>query len=61
MSAANCTIEVGARSSVSCIDRGECTVTCLGSCSVGCEGDSTICRYRCGAEGALMDGPGACE
>ena len=58
--AADCTIEVGAGSTVSCRDRGTCEVTCLGSCDVSCEGDSTVCRYRCGADGELMDGPGSC-
>ena len=58
--AANCTIEVGANSNVSCRDRGSCEVTCLGACNVSCEGDSTVCRYRCGVDGELMDGPGMC-
>ncbi len=58
--AADCTIEVGAGSNVSCRDRGRCEVTCTGACQVSCEGDSTICQYRCGADGALMDGPGSC-
>jgi len=59
--AAQCVIQVGSGSSVQCRDRGMCEVTCLGSCEVGCEGDSTVCQYRCGEGGALMDGPGVCE
>lgn len=58
--AANCTVEVGDGSSVSCRDRGRCEVTCTGSCNISCEGDSTRCLYRCSAEDELSDGPGSC-
>ncbi|MBX3273451.1 MAG: hypothetical protein KF729_24520 [Sandaracinaceae bacterium] len=58
--ASTCVVEIGARSAMNCRDRAMCEITCLGACTVACE-SGTTCRYRCGAGGPLVDGPGACE
>ncbi|HJL17707.1 MAG TPA: hypothetical protein RMH99_18730 [Sandaracinaceae bacterium LLY-WYZ-13_1] len=55
-----CVVEVGDGSTVRCRDAASCEITCLGACDVECE-SGTACRYRCGDDGALMDGPGGCE